>query len=234
MEPRVVIEHRVLDGHDDSSLLQRFATVYLGRTEYRVYAPAKATGDVLAWIENCFVRTSNGYAEFDSPTDRSWILQAVQQELERGTEEVSAQESVIIAEADKRKVFVVHGRNLKARDAVFAFLRASDLAPIEWEEVVASTGKPFPFIGEALDAGFSVAQAAVVLLTGDDMARAGKRYLKPDDVNEERVLTPQPRPNVLYEAGMAQGRHPDRTVFVSLGSYRKFSYRRAPFSTTVQ
>jgi hypothetical protein len=72
-----------LDGYDDSNLPQRFATIYVGKTEYRAYAPAKATGDVLGWLENCFVRMSNGYAEFDSPNDRTWILQAIRQELER-------------------------------------------------------------------------------------------------------------------------------------------------------
>ena len=127
------------------------------------------------------------------------------------------------AETDKRKVFVVYGRNSKARIAVFDFLRAIDLAPMEWEQVIAATGKPSPYIGEALEAGFSLAQAAVVILTGEDMARVGKRYLKPADTNDERALTPQPRPNVLFEAGMALGKYPDRTLLVSLGSYRQFS-----------
>jgi hypothetical protein len=127
------------------------------------------------------------------------------------------------AAIDPRTVFVVYGRNSKARIAVFDFLRSIDLAPMEWEQVIAATGKPSPFIGEALEAGFSIAQAAVAVLTGEDMARCGKRYLRPDDTNDEKVLTPQPRPNVLFEAGMALGKYPDRTVLISLGSFRKFS-----------
>src|SRR5881392_4039725 len=124
---------------------------------------------------------------------------------------------------DKRKVFVVYGRNSQARIALFAFLRAIDLDPLEWEQVIAATGKPSPFIGEALEAGFSIAQAAAVILTGEDMARLGKRYLKRDDSNDEKILTSQPRANVLFEAGMALGKYPNRTVLVSMGSYRKFS-----------
>lgn len=124
---------------------------------------------------------------------------------------------------DRRKVFVVHGRNIKARDAVFAFLRSIDLAPMEWEEIVALTGQASPYVGDVLEKGFSAARAAVVILTGDDMARVGKRYRLQHDSHDERVLTPQPRPNVLFEAGMALGKYPDRTLFVSLGSYRKFS-----------
>ena len=220
MEPRVIIEKRILDGYDDDNLLQRFATVYIGRTEYRVYAPAKATGDVLAWLETCFVRISNGLEEFESPNESIWILQAVRHELERAA---ARKEVVVMAETDKRKVFVVHGRNTKARESVFAFLRAIDLAPMEWEEVIALTGQATPYIGEALEKGFSAAQAAVVIMTGDDMARVGKRYLLPHDAHDEKVLTPQPRPNVLFEAGMALGTHPHRTLILSLGSYRKFS-----------
>jgi predicted nucleotide-binding protein len=41
---------------------------------------------------------------------------------------------------DPTKVFVVHGRNEKARIAMFAFLRAIGLQPIEWSEAVSLTG----------------------------------------------------------------------------------------------
>jgi hypothetical protein len=60
-------------------------------------------------------------------------------------------------------------------------------------------------------------------MTGDDMARVGKRYLLSHDPQDEKFLTAQPRPNVLFEAGMALGKYPDRTLILSLGSYRKFS-----------
>ncbi|MFZ1007623.1 MAG: hypothetical protein WAN65_12350, partial [Candidatus Sulfotelmatobacter sp.] len=47
--------------------------------------------------------------------------------------------------SDSRKVFVVYGRNIAARDAMFAFLRALDLDPLEWSAIVHETGKASPF-----------------------------------------------------------------------------------------
>jgi predicted nucleotide-binding protein len=124
---------------------------------------------------------------------------------------------------DARRVFVVHGRNLGARDAMFTFLRSVNLDPIEWSEAVAFTGKGSPFIGQILDHAFAQAKAVVVLITGDDIARLGTRYLVPSDPPHETGLTAQARANVLFEAGMAFGRHPDRTILVSLGYSRPFS-----------
>jgi predicted nucleotide-binding protein len=124
---------------------------------------------------------------------------------------------------DARRVFVVHGRNLRARDAMFAFLRSVDLNPIEWSEAVSFTGEGSPFIGQVLDRAFSEATAVVVLITGDDVARLRSSFLTPGDPPHEKELTPQARPNVLFEAGMAFGRYPDRTILVSLGYSRPFS-----------
>jgi hypothetical protein len=103
---------------------------------------------------------------------------------------------------DPRKVFVVHGRNEAARRAMFSFLRAINLDPIECSEAVRLTGKGSPFVGEILDTAFTHARAVVVLVTGDDVVRLGTRYLALSDPPHERELTPQARPNVLFEAGL--------------------------------
>lgn len=127
-----------------------------------------------------------------------------------------------MSEGNAEKVFVVHGRNLGARDAMFGFLRAIGLEPIEWSTAISATGSASPYIGQALDAAFEMAQAVVVLLTPDDIAYLRPEYANGDD-DPERLPTPQARPNVLFEAGMAIGRHPERTVLVELGSLRPFS-----------
>lgn len=120
-------------------------------------------------------------------------------------------------------VFVVHGRNTKARDAMFAFLRALGLHPIEWSEAVQATGKPTPYIGDILDAAFARAGAVVVLFTPDDEARLRHESSSSGDAVEETEWSGQARPNVLFEAGMARQSHKESTVFVELGQLRPFS-----------
>lgn len=127
-------------------------------------------------------------------------------------------------EKDKsRKVFVVHGRNDSARAALFSFLRAIGLEPIEFSQAIKLTKKTSPYIGEILKKAFEHAQAIVVLLTGDDEVRLKKEFQKPEDPPDEKNLSLQARPNVLFEAGMAFGKHPRRTVLVEIGTVKPFS-----------
>ena len=124
---------------------------------------------------------------------------------------------------ESRNVFVIHGRNTLARDAIFEFLRSIDLHPLEWSEVVEFTGKTAPYVGEILDAAFSRAHAVIVLLTPDDEARLRQQFRAENEPSHETHLIGQARPNALFEAGMAMGRSEDRTVLVELGKLRPFS-----------
>ena len=120
-------------------------------------------------------------------------------------------------------VFVVHGRNEELRRSLFRFLRSVGLMPIEWRKAIELTEKPSPYVAEILDAAFREAVAIVVLLTPDDEAKLRDEFHRADDPAYERELTPQARPNVLFEAGMAFGRNPDATVLVQVGDVRPFS-----------
>lgn len=124
---------------------------------------------------------------------------------------------------DPKKVFVVHGRNQLARKALFDFLRSIGLQPLEWSQALSTSGTGTPFIGEVLDSAFSQVRAVVVLLTGDDLAMLAPFFQEPDDPDSEKRPTPQARANVLFEAGMAFGRHPSETILVQLGALRPFS-----------
>jgi len=123
--------------------------------------------------------------------------------------------------ADPRKVFVIHGRNELARRATFEFLRSLGLQPIEWSQAIDMTGQGSPYIGDVLDAAFGAAQAVLVLQTPDDVAYLHESLTYPGDPESQAQM--QPRPNVLFEAGMAMGRDPDRTIIVELGAVKSFS-----------
>lgn len=121
------------------------------------------------------------------------------------------------------KVWVVYGRNERTRKSLFDFLRSIGLQPIEWNSALAATKKGSPHIAEVLDAGFGKAVATVVLFTPDDEAKLKDEFIKRSDPRVERKLTGQPRPNVLFEAGMAFGRHSEKTVIVQVGKIRPIS-----------
>jgi predicted nucleotide-binding protein len=122
----------------------------------------------------------------------------------------------------KKNVFVVHGRNTNARLAVFEFLRSIGLRPIEWSEARGLTGEASPMIGKILDTAFQHAQAVVVLFTPDEIVTLRREYAN-GDADPDLTAAAQSRPNVFFEAGMAMGRNPRRTVLVELGTVRQFS-----------
>jgi predicted nucleotide-binding protein len=171
-----------------------------------------------------------GRVEVDLSGDRfTQIFNAIEAEYFRrtGTKEERRGETAtankVMTTNNGNKVFVVHGRDLRIRDGMFTFLRSIALEPIEWAEAVMMTGKASPYIGEILETAFSKAQAIVVLLSGDDEARLRDELHGTNEPAYETGLTPQARPNVLFEAGMAMAYSPDRTVLVEFGQLRPFS-----------
>jgi predicted nucleotide-binding protein len=118
---------------------------------------------------------------------------------------------------------VVHGRDTENRNGMFRFLRSIGLEPIEWSKAVKGTKKAAPYIGEVLEKAFEDAVAVVVLLTPDDQARLRAEFRKDSDPAYESTLTGQARANVLFEAGMAFGSHPESTILVEVGDLRPFS-----------
>lgn len=121
--------------------------------------------------------------------------------------------SVPSGPGDGRSVFLVHGRDAKKTQAMTEFLRSLDLKVIEWEQAVAMTGEPNPYIGDVLAAGLEAADAVVVLATPDDIVRLDPGLADNDD--PELVETGQPRQNVIFEAGMAMALAPTRTLLVA-------------------
>ncbi len=117
--------------------------------------------------------------------------------------------------ADKRKVFVIHGRNLEARKQMGIYLRALGLEPINFDDLRAGLGGT-PTIADIVMAGMAQAQGVVALFTADEYA-ALKPDLRGPGESGEMVERWQSRPNVLFEAGIAFGIDRNRVVIVKLG-----------------
>ena len=131
-----------------------------------------------------------------------------------------------VAKASKKKqdsVFVVHGRDAKARKELSAFLRSLHVDVMEWNKAMALTKKASPYIGEVIDAAFERVQAIVVMLTPDDEAKLKDAFIGKDEEAFEKKLTGQPRQNVLLEAGMALGKYKPTTILVQIGKIRPMS-----------
>ena len=106
---------------------------------------------------------------------------------------------------------------------MFTFLRSIGVYPLEWSEAVLATGKTNPYTSEIVETAFKIAQAVIVLMTPDDEGNLRAIFREKGDPTHEVQLTPQARLNVIFEAGMAMGRFPDRTLLVELGVLRPFS-----------
>jgi predicted nucleotide-binding protein len=122
-----------------------------------------------------------------------------------------------------RRVFLVHGRDLSARDELIALLRAFDLKVISWREAAAQAGGGTPYIGDIVAAGMDLADAVVVLLTPDDLGCVRPIFRLEHDGLHELQPTGQARLNVIFEAGMAMARDRSRVVLVEMGLVRKMS-----------
>lgn len=120
-------------------------------------------------------------------------------------------------------VFVVHGRNEAVRRDLFQFLRDLGLNPIEWNVGKQLTKKASPHNAEVINAIIKKAAGAVVLFCPEEEVTLKREYWRTDDPLEERRTNEQPRPNVLYEAGMAFSAFPASTVIVRVGKIRQFT-----------
>lgn len=124
---------------------------------------------------------------------------------------------------DPRSVFVVHGRDHEARDALHSLLRALDLKVVSWRQAATWAGGGAPYTGDIVQAGMKRAQGVVVLLTPDDIGHLRPEFVADRDGRDEREPTGQPRMNVLFEAGMAMALGRNRVVIVEVGAVRRMT-----------
>jgi predicted nucleotide-binding protein len=205
-----------------------------GRNQLAEYLDRTVRGDADSLSDrlNQLLQRFNGNASWytaELKDEVPNVVSKVQAEMElfarQSSKSISDAGRLGVAEIlpDSTRVFVVHGRNNALVADLFAFLKSVGLQPIAWRDAVRQTGKGAPYIGEILEMAFGTAQAIVVLLSPDDEVRLAPQFLREDDEAFERETHLQPRPNVLFEAGMAFGFRRDRTILVEVGSPKPFS-----------
>ena len=128
-----------------------------------------------------------------------------------------------MSKAKDNTVFVVHGRNEPLRKSVFDFLRALGLNPREWSQALLMAKGANPWTLDVIDEAMAKVQAVVVLFSPDDEAKLKDEFCGKNETRTEGKLKGQPRPNVIFEAGLALGRHPAKTLLVQVGEVRGFT-----------
>jgi predicted nucleotide-binding protein len=123
--------------------------------------------------------------------------------------------------ADRKKVFVIHGRNLEARHEMGVFLRSLGLEPVWFRDVRKNMGGTAQII-RVVEQGMKEAHGVLALVTPDEFSVLRPPMRKPGE-SGEAVERWQARPNVLFEAGMAYMRDPDRVAFVLFGEAKLFT-----------
>jgi predicted nucleotide-binding protein len=180
-------------------------------------------GTALAILSyHCVIDESGpGGVSIGSTIFRDWFR--LNYRVEGSAVSVALEPAKIRSQPLGKRIFVVHGRDVRLRNSLFTFLRSLGLEPLDSTALVEATGNPSPQINEILKVGFKISHSAVVLLSPDDEARLREEFRTPDDPECEIKLSPQPRANVLFEAGMAIASFPERTVLVQAGWSRPFS-----------
>ncbi|MFD5824308.1 TIR domain-containing protein [Lentzea sp. NPDC060358] len=120
-------------------------------------------------------------------------------------------------------IFLVHGRDLAIVVAMKQFLRSLGINVVEWNHAVAQTGTPNPYVGDVVMQGLKMSDAAVILFTPDELVRLRDDLVSDSDGVHERELQGQARPNVYYEAGIADAIDRQRTILVDVGPVKPFS-----------
>jgi hypothetical protein len=114
-------------------------------------------------------------------------------------------------------VFVVYGRDRLALTTLNGILDRMGLGVIDWEGAIALTGNAAPHAREVLQRAMRSVKAVIVLMTGDEEGRLLPQFCTQEELDSEGVMRPQPRQNVIFEAGLALGLFPANTIMVKLG-----------------
>lgn len=199
---------------------------YLNNPLYELWE-LESAGFVRKIQRNMYVLTIEG-DQYARPSTRRFLSRLKKQKVIKRDAQIYTKTAKVGLKAgtptiivrNLRKVFVVHGRDELSRLSIFEFLISIGLSPKNLSGVIGQTGECSPYIGQILESAFENAQAIVVLLTGDDKVILQKKYWKPNEEPHEKKYKYQPRPNVIFESGMAFARQPKRTILIQVGDMK--------------
>src|SRR5262249_50087720 len=99
------------------------------------------------------------------------------------------------------------------------------ITPMEWDHAIkAAKGGANPIVGDVINQAMERVQGVMVLFSPDEEAKIKPRLASDKDKKKGLHLRGfQPRPNVIFEAGLALGAHSDKTVLVQVGDLRDIS-----------
>jgi predicted nucleotide-binding protein len=122
-------------------------------------------------------------------------------------------------------IFVVHGRDAKLNQDMYAFLASIGIVPMEWDHAIkAAKGGANPIVGDVISQAMERVQGVMILFSPDEEAKVRTKFASASDKKKNLHLKGfQPRPNVIFEAGLALGAHSDKTILVQVGTVRDIS-----------
>jgi hypothetical protein len=115
---------------------------------------------------------------------------------------------------------VLHGRNQEAATAMQEWLRSLGLRPLAFRDAAADAAQGMAANSQIVDDAFAAASAAIVLWTSDEAVLLDSSRRQPTAPDDDGRAAWQPRPNVIFELGLAYARLPGRTLLVRFGGAR--------------
>jgi predicted nucleotide-binding protein len=122
-------------------------------------------------------------------------------------------------------MFVVHGRDAQLNKDMYAFLATIGIVPMEWDQAIkAAKGGANPIVGDVISNAMARVQGVMILFSPDEEAKIRSKFASERDKKRgDHLKGFQPRPNVIFEAGLALGAHSDKTILVQVGDVRDIS-----------
>jgi predicted nucleotide-binding protein len=203
-----VIQQRALDSHVDSHV----ASLLVARDNGVNYQPYAEPPDLVE------MRHATAPARAPPPTSAAPVSTTNRPAGKKlGKTKVRATKD--------NSIFVVHGRDAKLNQDMYAFLASIGIVPMEWDQAIkAAKGGANPVVGDVISQAMERVQGVMILFSPDEEAKVRTKFASASDKKKNLHLKGfQPRPNVIFEAGLALGAHSDKTILVQVGTVRDIS-----------